>query len=421
MPCVGIDLTLLAGSLEGWTLRAEWRVGGIWVAGTSFSDPAVPAPSPGRLIQEWQCANVAGRWQNRAAVWIRPAGTADAVRVILARAASASGSQLRIDLLNIRTASEAEVKALLANGYADAQIASFSATIIGPGGAIATSMETLRVEFGEADALIRDSVVTVANDVEALAGRTTTLEATFGGNNLVRNPVFSDGVRSVGSVPDWWDNWGPAFSVIARGGSIAAVANAPTPYIARLTDGVMREARAHKAVPVKPGQLVATGFQASASGPPLSVVLEARVRWLAADAVTLLGTGVRSVTLTGVNWITTDFEPVEAPDAAAFFDFWIRQAGRRHDRAGLLYAGREPHRRRRGLCQGGDRRGGGDDRNERYRHHHRNGDGELRIVGRLRQREHDGGGDGRQGGQRLRRARHCRRRLRWVPAGGMGR
>lgn len=321
---VGLLFRLLSGSLAGTYLRPEWLIGGVWTRGEAFG-----SANQAGLFATWGFAASVGRMQSAEAVWRKPAGTADAIRLAFYAKVSTSTAAVsfRADVADVRKPSEGEIKGFLANGYADAQIGQLELDITGPGGAIAALQTSLRAEFGAADASVVSSVVAVSNAVSALAGRTETIEAQFGGQNLVKNPTFSGGVTGPGVMPAYWGSWDSAFQVLQRNSasSIVPIATAPTRYIARVDGaGTQREARAHGPVPIGPGQQVLGTIKAAGGIAGASSEIWMRFRWLDPDGGVIGTPTSRVLALTGAAWITSAHAPVQPPSGTASFETWVR-------------------------------------------------------------------------------------------------
>lgn len=328
---VGIMMRALAGSVAGGTLRAEWRAVGstTWTRGKAFGQTA-----PSGVWSDWGITEVdPTRLVSRAIIFQRPIANPEAVRIVLqVRGTDTTAAvTVRIDYLDIRAADDAEVKAFLANGYADAAIENFSATLVGPDGALAAMQTTLRTEFGDADASLNSSLVSVSNNVEALAGRIDIAEARFGGNNLVTNPVFVDGVRGAGATPNYWMYWGSLFSVVQKGsGGGSAVAEAPTRYMGRIAASTdLQEALGVLNAPVKPGQTLALALQAAggASSGSINFQIGLRARFRDGDGA-FISNATRLLTITGTSWVSSEFGLVTVPQGAADMQVWLtRPAG----------------------------------------------------------------------------------------------
>ncbi|TPE47221.1 phage tail protein [Amaricoccus solimangrovi] len=315
----------LSGDLSSGRLRAEWKSsGGSWIRGDAFG----AANAYGRLVEDWGFVIDPDRTQSREIVWKRPVEASAVQLVCYAKQASETpAASLRLDYLDIRAATEAEVKAYLANSYADASIEDMRLTIVGPGGAIAAAQETLRAEFGAADAAISTSLVAVSDATSALAGRVSTVEATFGGTNWVRNPTLSlDGAALAAGVrPKWWTVWPAGWSVRARSSAVTALASAPTAFTGYAeTDAT---ARAFEGVPVKPGDVMSLSLKAAGAGSgTINLDLQMRLAWRDADGV-VLTTSTRTLNITGRSWVDSAFSTVTAPARAATAQLEIRKTG----------------------------------------------------------------------------------------------
>ena len=325
---VSVMLRCLSGTLTG-RLRAEWKTaGGAWVSGTAFGD----VNTLGELGSDWGFVVDPDRTQSKEIIFKRPISGAAAISLLLyaKRSVDTPAVSLRVDYLDIRAATEAEIAAYLANGYADASIDTLRLTIVGPDGAIAAAQQTLRAEFGDADAEIRESLVAVSTSTSALAGRVSAVEATYGGTNLVKNPAFAvDGKElAAGAAPKWWSVWPSACSVRARSSATVALASAPSPYVAFVAgDGGTYTMRAFSGVPVKAGDILAVSFKAAGAGPGvIAFDLQARVTWRGADGAAI-DTNVRTLSVTGTKWVDTDFTTIPAPAGAATAQLDIRRLG----------------------------------------------------------------------------------------------
>lgn len=325
---ISVMLKGLSGNLASGRLRAEWKSSaGVWTRGEAFGS----RNSYGRLVEDWGFVVDPARTQSREIIWRRPIDATAVQLLFYAKQNSEPPAvSLRVDYLDIRPASAAEVEAYLSKGYADASIDALRVTIVGPDGAIAASQETLRAEFGEADARVSNSVIAVSTATSALAGRVSTVEATFGGANLVKNPTFSlDGKElGPGVKPKWWSVWPAGMSVRARSSATSALAVAPAPYVAYVEgDGATYTARAFEGVPVKPGDIVAVSFKAAGAGSGvISFDLQARLAWRGADGA-VIATNVRTLSVGGRNWADTDFTTMAAPEGAATAQLDIRRSG----------------------------------------------------------------------------------------------
>lgn len=323
---VGINFRMVSGSLAGAQLRPEWRIGGTWTRGEAFG----LANNVGWLTSNWGFSSTAGRMQSSEAIWKKPAGTADAVRVILYAKLSSSNAavSMRVDALDIRAPSEGEVKGFLANGYADAAITNFEVELTGPNGAIAASQQALRTEFGPAIATATSTAIAASNATEAFAGILDNVQAQFGGQNLVKNPTFDmQGVTAPGIPQAYWGSWDEAFQVVQRNtaSAIVPIATAPRKFIARVDGGgTLREVRAHAAVPIKAGQQVQGVLRAAGGVAGASSEIWMRFRWLDAEGVVVGNPTNRVLALTGAGWVTTDHAPVQPPAGAVSFETWIR-------------------------------------------------------------------------------------------------
>lgn len=318
---------MVSGDPADCRLRLEWRnaTTGAWVSGNAFGS----TPSPGRFVQDWGFAVDPNRVQSKVVVWQRPV-TADAVRIalIVKAVGQTNATEFRIDYLNFGPATEAEIEAMTAKGYADAAINQFSIELESPTGALAALGSTLRTEFGDADAEISDTVVALTNDVESMAGAVTVLETQFGGTNLVKNPQFSDGVQASGVAPRNWDDWDAGMLVqqkTAPGVGAAALQNAPTKYVAVVpADTDTHHLRAHKPVPIRAGERIEASAQFAAGGSSINKSVRVWVRYYDTDGGTLSDALPASIVLNSAAWRTFSAPVFTAPAGAASFSLYVQ-------------------------------------------------------------------------------------------------
>lgn len=319
-------LRVVAGDFTDARLRVEWKhaTTGTWTAGHAFG----LQNCTGRVVTDWGFAVDPDRVQSKVFAWQRPV-TASAVRIALIVKATGQtrATEFRIDYLNFGAATAADVEAVTAKGYADAKVLAYKVEVEGPGGAIAALGSTIRTEFGDADAEITDSIVTLTNDVESMAAAITTIETQFGGTNLVRNPQFADGVQAAGIAPANWDSWDPGMSVQQRtapGVGAAALQTAPTKYVALFpSDAALHDARAHKPVPVRVGERIEASGQFAASDFGKSVTLW--VRFYDTNGDVLSNVAPDATSLPNATWTTITPPLFTVPAGAATFSLYVRE------------------------------------------------------------------------------------------------
>jgi hypothetical protein len=316
---VTLQLEYVSGSLAGARCAPLWLVDAVWTRGDAFGATA----AQGDVLAQWGFTETTGRIQSRTVLWRRPAAaTAVALDLILRRAAVTGALSARVHRCDVRAAEAAEVAAVQANGYADAAIASYSATLTGPGGALAALREEVTAEWGAAVAGVTTSVVALTNAQGALAGRTDRLEAVAGRSALVRNGSFADRIRPAGEAPDWWPVWPTAgIEIVARGG-VAPRAIAPAAFMARFTGAVERTAFAATAIPVSEGDILSYRLRAAleAAG-AASVVLG--VAWTLAGGAAV--SDPRTHNLTSTAWSTLSGADFVAPAGAVSAAIWLRR------------------------------------------------------------------------------------------------
>lgn len=302
-----LQMRALSGLLNSAFLRVEWQSGGLWYRGHAFGQ----TNSQGRLIQEWGITTDPNRLFSREVVFQRPVA-ADAVRLVfIAKSSSGtSAAELRIDLLDIRAATEAEIKAHLANAYALGLTDSLALSILGPDGVIEALRNELRTGFQTADAAISTTVAAISTAQSAQALRLTNIESTFEDGNLVRNSDFKDGPLGTGVAPAWWSSWPTSWRVIARGSdSTTAVTTAPTRCILKMPANAAGLSAIAYQGPARPGERVNVSFRGATSGPsPRSASLWLRVQWLdgAGSEVNSEVAGVNGITNVAFETFTFD-------------------------------------------------------------------------------------------------------------------
>jgi hypothetical protein len=337
---MGVLLRVLSGSATGAQARIEWhRVSsGSWIRGHALGQDN----SLG-LFGTWGFSNAVDRMQSKEVVWEKPfADAADGMRIHFEFKGASSGTSaltMRLDYLDVRGATEGEIAGYVADEHAEAAINQFAVTITGPGGALAALQTSLRAEFAAADASIVDTFIVVGGDTTAMAGRITTLEARFGGQNFVQNPIFEDGFRAVGEEPDWWDFWPVTFTVIPRdpASGISALANAPTRFVAKSVydASIARVARAHGPQPIVPGEKLNASFRCAGFGTNFEARMSISVRFIAADKLTTVSLVTKTHQVQAPpTWRKTDFAvvvdggtvpPFTAPAGAGYFETYIRR------------------------------------------------------------------------------------------------
>ena len=322
---------IFTGDISKASLRVEWRraSNGVWTPGDAFGEVA----TNGGLGDRWGfVVGGANNFASREFIFKKPAFTADALRLVLTLKDTTNlALSMRVDYLDVRAATEAEKKAYSANAYADAAVNTLSTTILGPAGALAAQKTAITAEYGLADAAINEVAVAAATKAEAVAGRITEVETRYGGNNLVKNPAFSDGVRAFGDPPYAWAGWDPGMAVaIKNPAGNVAVRDAPTRYFGAFTstDAEMYEARAHPPEMCSVGDRIRVGFMAASNGTGVETRLQIRVRFFDANDehfFTDVRTHVMSNALDTVKWTQTDFATIPVPAGAVKFDTYLRR------------------------------------------------------------------------------------------------
>lgn len=289
-----VRMTLLSGSLPNAYLRVEWRNGSTWTRGHAFGQQN----SEGRLVSQWGLTSDPNLTFSREVIFQRPVA-ANGVRLNMGikPSGTTAAATVRIDLLDLRPATDAEIKAYKANSYVDSSVTALSLSILGPGGALEGAFEEVTTAFQEADAILTAGQVALSNAQGALASRVSTVEASFADGNLVRNPTFSDGAQAVGVAPSWWTTWGSSWSVVARGSSSAtAVLTAPTAFVAKLPADASstRQARMYQGS-AQEGDMLSVRFRiATAGSSPRSATINVQAQWLDIDGGEI-GTSTRGV------------------------------------------------------------------------------------------------------------------------------
>lgn len=359
---VTIEARILSGDISTAALRVEWRdsASGNWVHGKAFDE----ASTLGRLAERWGFSVNPGLVQQRTVIFERPALSSNSVRLWLQvkTASPTNAVSMQVDFLGIRAATDAEIAAHLSAGYTDASIAHLEATIVGPGGAIATAVTALKSQVDDDIAAVNNTVLTavddlsalagevdamavsfggsigaltslqtlLANDVGVMGGRLDTIEAQTGGTNLVKNPVFAldGGPLEPGVAPKHWVSWPSGFRVVQRdpGASTGAIRTAPAAFMVQVAnDGQLYQAAAPVQFPVAPGERVAVAFTAAGGGSAINTSLQARMVWRDAAGTQVGPTDIRSVTITGTTWIETAFDPFISPADAASGTLFVRR------------------------------------------------------------------------------------------------
>jgi hypothetical protein len=327
---VSVLIRCLSGDINQSRIRPEWQQtpGGPFIRGHAFG----VNNCFGNFDTDWGFVIDSNRLQSAEIIWKKPfSGAANAFSLsgFLKIDSLTTAIELRLDYLNVRKATKQEIEAFESKGYADAQISEFSATIIGPGGAIALQVDELRVEFGDSIGLIQDDLVTLVNDVEVLSGRIEITQSQFSGANLVRNSTFEDGVRPAGELPEGWTSWNSGVSVVQRSGSTAPISTAPSKFMAQFSsDTTQREVIPHGLVPVKPNNEINVGIIAAAVGTgTINTSLQVRVRWFAPDRVTQLSVNSQTLVLVNNLWTQDSFSTVTSPAGVGYYDVVIRRPG----------------------------------------------------------------------------------------------
>lgn len=318
---VGALLRGLAGAYAGGRMRAEWKAAGsaVWTRGHAFGN----VNSIGRLVEDYGVDVDPARPQSFEVIWQKPfVGAADAVRVYLTakQETPTTAADLRIDYLDLRQATDGEVKGYLANGIATAEIDALRVEITGPGGSIAAANDVVRAEFGPAVAQVTGGVFALATDLEAQAASLETLSVSFGDPNMVRNSQFADGVRGAGAQPDWWTFWPAGFSVVAGSG-------APTQFVAEVAaDAAQHQAYAFDRLPVRPGDQIFVGIAAACSGASAAGTISARVEFMTQAGGAPFGAVARTQAITlAQGWVRPVWAAIPVPTGAAEARLIIRR------------------------------------------------------------------------------------------------
>lgn len=305
-----LQMRAFSGDLSSAYLRVEWRNNGTWYRGHAFG----ATNSLGWLVANWGLTVDPNRLFSREIVFQRPTATADAVRLTLTiKSSTATGAaDVRVDLVDMRAATEAEIKAHQANAYAATRVDSLALSILGPTGALEALRTDLTAAFGEADATISETVAALSTAQGSQAIKISNLEATYSDGNLVRNPDFADGPYGIGIAPAWWSGWPATWRVIPRGfDSNTAVINAPTRNIVLMP---MSATDSHAATgyegKARPGDRLNISFRAATGGSPRDVSLRVRIQWLnGAGAEIAPGVGAAN-NLAHLDWREYNFDAV---------------------------------------------------------------------------------------------------------------
>lgn len=319
---VAVRMRVLSGSLvdAGSRLRAEWRQTGTenWVRGHAFGQNN----ALGELGAQWGMETNPQRIFAKEVVFQRPTGSFDAVRVslIAAQAANTGAVTTRIELLDIRPASEPEIDAHLAGDRTDAKIVDYNAELTSTTGAIATAVNGLAVTFGGNLATTNSTVYGLTGATEALAGRLNTIEAAYDGANLVRNPNvdLDGGPLAWGAKPSYYHTWPSGFAVVARGeGGGAALASAPTPFVVELANDQASHETVVRTFGAEPGEMFAVSFSAAGRGNSINFDVQARMTWRDATGAQIGSIQARTINITNAAWQSPVFEDFVAPAGTA--------------------------------------------------------------------------------------------------------
>ncbi len=223
---VSVLLKPVSGSLAGGRLRAEWReTGGSYIRGHALG----ANNCFGNLTSDWGFV-VNNKLQSREIIWKRPVASADQVMVFFAAhgASPTTACKIEVHYVDIRRATDVEIQAYLSGATADAKISAYDLILTGPAGAITAQVNAAKSEFNLALADVSSTIVTIANDQEAIAGRTTVLETQYGGNNLVKNPDWMT------NTFNYWYNKPSTWVLVARGTGGTGINTSPTPYVIKM-------------------------------------------------------------------------------------------------------------------------------------------------------------------------------------------
>lgn len=324
-------LRVFSGSIEGGRMRIEWRPTGSteWVRGHAFG----ATNSLGRLAEDYGLNVNADQFQSREVMWVKPFdGAAAAVRIFVAvkPADVTSPADLRFDYLNLRRADEAEQKAYLANGDARAMVDQLALEVVGPGGALAGLISTVRAEYGPSVAAIVSGTFATATALQATASIVETLSVSYGDQNLVRNPQFADGARPAGQAPNWWTAWPAAMPVAQRNPSGGvAVQTAPTLFFAEVPDdGVQYSPVAFERMPVDKGDVLFVGLAAAVGGAGATCQVQVRVEFRATPGAAPIRTVTRTQVI-GVaqGWVRPVWAAIPVLEGEAEARMVVRRVG----------------------------------------------------------------------------------------------
>ena len=221
-------LEWVSGDLSELRLSAQWRgaSSGTWYNGHMLGQEG----NSGSLTDDFELDDLANTHQAFEVVVERPdpgAGQYDALRVILWKpAANTSAVTIKVHLLGLRQATEAEIKAHKAGVEADAKIADYNDHAGRPTGAIGQIVTQLDVAFDGMEGSVVDTVNAIIDEDGGIAQRVSSIELERDPKNYVKNPDFSaDGATLAAGVnPKWWQNMPAAWSV-------GTDADAPTEYV----------------------------------------------------------------------------------------------------------------------------------------------------------------------------------------------
>lgn len=191
---VSILYEFISGAgLGGCRLRPEWRIGGSWVRGAAFG----VSTAVGNLETQWGLSERVGAFQSREVIWRKPTGTATAVQVVV-NLHSASGPAIshRVDVINIRAASDAEIAAF--NAAPSASVTSLEASVASVEGAVAAINTTVNATFGSMSAFVQQMALAKATTDRVSA--VTLLRAVAGGASAGITLAAWDGASGIGSA-----------------------------------------------------------------------------------------------------------------------------------------------------------------------------------------------------------------------------
>lgn len=195
---VTVLVRYFSGSLDGFRLRPEWQATGstTWVRGHAFG-----ANNAEGSAAQWGVTNTPELFRSATVIWRKPfAGAASAVRLQAgAKAANTPNAvSLRFDVLQIRAATEGEVKAFEAAGDAQARVDALAAQVTDAYGAAAAFATQASAAFGSTSA-----AVTALGTAAASAERAETayvIRAVAGGGSAGLRIVAWDNETSVGGA-----------------------------------------------------------------------------------------------------------------------------------------------------------------------------------------------------------------------------